>query len=112
MHARVRAYAHACVIAAIDSNAGSKVDGLSLGACLMCTCETRLSACSCRVQVVIMAEHSLVKQGFPKCVLLPKSDTGADRFLLKYPKWDGRGITIAVLDTGVDPEANGLKVQY
>lgn len=57
-----------------------------------------------------MEEGYLTKRFFPKSVLVPKAVTGAERFLLKYPKWDGRDITIAVLDTGVDPEANGLQV--
>lgn len=57
-----------------------------------------------------MSQDFSVKQSFPKSVLIPKAVTGAEGFLLKHPKWDGRGITIAVLDTGVDPEANGLQV--
>ena len=57
-----------------------------------------------------MEEGAISKQCFPTSALVPKAVTGAERFLLKYPKWDGRGITIAVLDTGVDPEATGLQV--
>ena len=52
-----------------------------------------------------------MKHPFPKSVLVPKAVTEAEAFLLKHPTWDGRGITIAILDTGVDPEANGLQVQ-
>ena len=33
---------------------------------------------------------------------LPIGDTGAAQFALDHPEWDGRGTTIAVLDSGVD----------
>ena len=41
---------------------------------------------------------------------MPLAGTGADRFVRAHPTFDGRGVVIAVLDTGIDPAIPGLGV--
>lgn len=53
----------------------------------------------------------VVDKKFPGDFLVPKHETGVIQFLKKYPNYNGDGVTIAILDSGVDPKANGLEVK-
>jgi len=41
---------------------------------------------------------------------VPKREVAQPQFLESNPEWDGRGVVIAVFDTGVDPSAAGMQV--
>ncbi len=45
----------------------------------------------------------------PYADLLSRDAVGAAAFTEAHPTWDGRGVVVAVLDTGVDPTVPGLR---
>jgi len=47
---------------------------------------------------------------FPVWALQPRTETGATQFVTKHPEYDGRGIIIAIFDSGVDPGSGGMQV--
>lgn len=53
---------------------------------------------------------NFIDKKFPINALVPKNETGALNFVTKHPEYDGKGVIIAILDSGVDSRASGLRV--
>ena len=53
-----------------------------------------------------------VDTDYPHHFMVPKVETQASNFMIKYPDYNGNGVTIAIMDTGVDPGAPGLQVEF
>lgn len=65
------------------------------------------------IYIVDMNQSSVnIDTNFPSGGCLPKQPTGALQLLTKHPQYDGRQVIIAVIDTGIDPLANGLQVFF
>lgn len=58
-----------------------------------------------------LSDGGIVENNFPTGALVPKAETAVLSFLQKYPDFDGRDVTIAIFDSGVDPRATGLEVR-
>jgi tripeptidyl-peptidase II len=59
---------------------------------------------------LIAAESASVDIEALRSALIPKREVGADTFIAQNPTYDGRGVVVAIFDTGVDPAAAGLAV--
>ena len=49
------------------------------------------------------------KRSIAQSFTIPRVETGAEAFLKRHPQYDGRGIVIAIFDSGVDPGAASLQ---
>ncbi|XP_073847292.1 tripeptidyl-peptidase 2-like [Musca autumnalis] len=64
---------------------------------------------SAKTMTKLSIYSGVVETPFPTAALVPKAETNVLNFLQKYPEYDGRDVTIAIFDSGVDPRATGLE---
>jgi len=54
-------------------------------------------------------QRSTPPQAAFRAGMMPLGSTGVPQFALAHPTFDGRGVLIAILDSGIDPSAPGLQ---
>jgi len=64
-----------------------------------------LLVCGCLLPGVCPLDAAPAGEGWN---YLPQDDIGATDFKAEHPDWDGRGVVVAILDTGIDAFAPGL----
>uniref|UniRef100_A0A182YBT7 Tripeptidyl-peptidase 2 n=1 Tax=Anopheles stephensi TaxID=30069 RepID=A0A182YBT7_ANOST len=106
-----------------NSAAGGHESAIAVAACQTVTSAQQTANRFCRKKaktldqtsvppadsIVRKEMESVVDVKFPVTSLVPKNETGALSFIRMYPEYDGRDVTIAILDSGVDPRAKGLE---
>ncbi len=61
------------------------------------------------VALLSLATVTAVAQASKTWNYMPSAETGTQAFIAAHPTWDGRGVAVAILDTGVDAFAPGLQ---
>lgn len=62
------------------------------------------------ISAALAAEDTPIDLERLRSALIPKREVGADAFIAENPTYDGRGVVVAVFDTGVDPAAPGMAI--
>ena len=94
------------------------VGGVLVG--LGCAGRTPPTSSSAPEPAVVPGDHVQVAQAEPPqpllppqaaqlLGLLPRRSVGAEQFLIEHPEYDGRGVVIAILDSGIDAGVPGLR---